>query len=69
MSRPEMGETEVRAGLLAGRRLIQEEWSTAAEIELIDKLVVEGIARATPWEWSDNYQCERRYVIGITKAA
>ena len=59
-----MTKEEMRAGLLRGRRLTQEEWATPAEIAAVDELVTEGIASATAWEYHDNFQCERRYVRG-----
>lgn len=57
MTREEMVE-----GLRAGRRLCQEEWADANDIVLVDSLVAEGIAVATPFRYNDNFQCERRYV-------
>lgn len=53
---------EIKAGLLNGRTLIQEEWADHSEIEAVDQLVNEGIAQATPWEYRDNFQCERRKI-------
>lgn len=57
-----MTKDEMRKGLLQGRRLTQEEWAARDEITAVDELVAEGIAVATPWEYHDNFQCERRYV-------
>jgi hypothetical protein len=53
---------EMRAGLLAGRRLIQEEWAHPDEIRFVNELVAEAIAVASAWEWSDGFQCERRII-------
>lgn len=53
---------EMRRGLAAGRTLIQEEWSTPEEIQAVDQLIAEGFAEASPWEYKDNFQCERRRV-------
>lgn len=64
--RPCMSKDEIRAGLEAGRKLVQEEWCNPAEVTAIDELVDEGVAEATPWQWHDNFQCERRIV---TRAA
>lgn len=57
-----MDKAEMTKGLLAGRRLVQEEWSLPDEIKAVDELVAEGIAQATPWEYRDGFQCERRVV-------
>lgn len=57
---------EMRAGLASGRTLIQEEWAHPKEIQWVDELVSEGKATATPWEYKDGLQCERRLV---TRAA
>lgn len=57
-----MNKDEIRAGLLAGRILCQEEWSSAAEIRAVDELVSEGAAQAEEWRYSDGFQCARRYV-------
>ncbi len=57
-----MTEEEMRQGLAAGRTLIQEEWSTPEEIAIVDKLISEGFAEASPWEYKDNFQCEHRRV-------
>jgi hypothetical protein len=62
-----MDKAEMRAGLLAGRRLVQEEWSQPDEIRAVDELVAEGVAQATPWEYRDGFQCERRIVTRIDK--
>lgn len=59
-----MTKDEMRAGLAAGWRLIQEEWADRGEIAAVDELVAEGVASATPWEWKDGFQCERRIVTG-----
>ncbi|UJX46610.1 hypothetical protein [Xanthobacter sp. YC-JY1] len=57
-----MTRSEMEAGLAAGRRLIQEEWADPQEIADVDALVAEGKAAATPWEWRDGFQCQRRIV-------
>ena len=57
-----MTKEEMRTGLARGRRLIQEEWSKPEEITAVNELVAEGFATATPWEWKDGFQCERRVV-------
>lgn len=58
-----MTKDEIRTGLLAGRRLMQEEWAHPDEIRFVDELVKEGVAEATPWSYSDNFQCKGRTVI------
>ena len=58
-----MTKAEIREGLLRGRRLMQEEWSTREEIAAVDELIAEGVAVATPWEYRDGFQCERRIVF------
>lgn len=60
---------EMRSGLLAGRRLTQEEWAHPSEIQWVDELVAEGVAQVSRWEYSDNFQCERRYVSRAALAA
>lgn len=57
-----ISKTEMEAGLAAGRRLCQEEWSAQSEITAVNELVAEGKAVASKWEYHDNFQCERRYV-------
>lgn len=64
-----MTKDEMKAGLLAGRRLIQEEWSSPTEIAAVDELVTEGVAKATDWTWADGFQCERRVVTGLAGAS
>lgn len=59
--------TEMREGLARGKRLIQEEWADPNEIEAVDQLVAEGAAKATPWEYHDNFQCSRRIVTAALK--
>lgn len=59
-----MTKEEMATGLAAGRRLIQEEWADAEEIQAVDELVAEGQATATAWEWRDGFQCKRRIVTG-----
>lgn len=60
-----MTKHEMREGLAAGRVLIQEEWADRHEIEAVDELVSEGVATATPWEYKDGFQCERRRIYGV----
>lgn len=55
---------EMRSGLNAGRRLIQEEWAHHDEIRFVNELVKEGAAEAGPWEYKDGFQCQRRVVTG-----
>lgn len=57
-----MTKDEMRKGLAQGRLLIQEEWADPADIATADELVAEGDAVTTPWEWRDNFQCERRRI-------
>jgi len=57
-----MTKAEIKEGLLSGRTLIQEGWAHPSEIQWVDELIKEGIAEATPWEYKDNFQCERRRV-------
>lgn len=57
-----MTKEEMKLGLVAGRTLIQEEWAARDEIEAVDELIFEGIATATPWTYSGNFQCEFRKV-------
>ena len=61
-----MNKSEMKAGLLSGRRLRQEEWASREEIAAVDELVAEGIARATPWSYRDGFQCEVRDVTLAT---
>lgn len=53
----------MKRGLMNGRQLTQEEWANPEEKKWIDELVAEGVARATPFAWKDNFQCEVRYII------
>lgn len=62
-----MTKAEMLEGLEQGRTLIQEEWSHEKEIQWIDELIKEGKATSTPWEYKDNFQCERRRITGIRK--
>lgn len=57
-----MTKAEIAEGLAKGRTLIQEEWSTREEIQAVDDLVADGVAVSTPWQWHDNFQCERRKI-------
>jgi len=59
-----MTKDEMAKGLAAGRRLTQEEWADPAEIRAVDELIAEGKATATPWEYRDGFQCERRIITG-----
>lgn len=63
----DMKKDEIRAGLIQGWRLCQEEWADEESIKAVDELVKEGIAVATPWEYIDSYQCERRIVTRKVK--
>lgn len=63
-----MTKEQIRAGLKAGRSLIQEEWADPGEIKDVDDLISEGAAAATPWEYKDGYQCERRKVTGVRES-
>ena len=63
-----MTEQEMRKGFAYGGVLVQEEWSTAAEIEAVDKLLQEGVCILKyDWEYKDNFQCKRRLVVGVPK--
>lgn len=64
-----MDKGEMKAGLLAGRRLRQEEWAAREEIAAVDELVAEGIATATPWAYRDGFQCEVRDVTSAEGSA
>lgn len=57
-----MTKPEIEQGLAAGRTLIQEEWAHPQERAWIEELTAEGKAVATPWEYRDSFQCERRRV-------
>jgi len=59
-----MTQEQIAEGFAQGRTLIQEEWAHPKEIEWVDALIAEGKAIATPWEYKDNFQCERRRVTG-----
>lgn len=56
---------EMERGLKAGRTLIQEEWAHPNEITWVNELIAEGKATATPWEYKDDFQCERRRITGV----
>ena len=60
-----MTRNEMKKGFAQGRTLIQEEWADLADIATADKLIEEGKATATAWEYRDNFQCEMRRVTGI----
>lgn len=60
-----MTKEEMIEGLKIGRTLIQEEWSSPDEIRAVDELIAEGKCVSTPWEYMDNFQCERRRVTGV----
>lgn len=62
-----MTKAEMEAGFARGRTLTQEEWADASEIAGVDELVTEGKATATPWEYKDGFQCERRIVTGVVQ--
>lgn len=64
-----MTKDEMRAGFSKGRTLVQEEWSSPEEIKAVDELIAEGVAEVVaPWEYLDNFQCERRKVRGVMTA-
>lgn len=60
-----MTKEQMAIGFCSGRILIQEEWANPLEIKWVNELVVEGKAIAGPWEYSDDFQCERRRITGI----
>jgi len=61
-----MTKDQMREGFALGRILTQEEWAEPAEIKAVDELIAEGAAEViAPWEYMDNFQCERRKVRGI----
>ncbi len=65
-----MTKDEMRAGFALGRELTQEEWANPAEIRALDELIEEGVAEVTaPWEYKDNFQCERRKVQGKLRSS
>lgn len=60
-----MTKEQMRAGFAAGKTLTQEEWANQQEIAWVDELIAEGAATVSaPWEYKDNFQCERRRVTG-----
>lgn len=61
-----MTKQEIAECLSQGRRLTQEEWAHPTEIKSVDELVAEGVAEASPWEYLDGYQCERRLIRAAT---
>ena len=68
MSAPDrISKEEMLAGFAHGRTLIQEEWSHPNEIKKVDECIAEGAATATPWEYKDGFQCERRVITGVKK--
>lgn len=62
-----MTREEMILGFSQGRTLVQEEWTDKKLIKQVDNLIAEGYATATPWEYSENFQCERRYITGTKK--
>lgn len=69
MANPEHGpltmtKEEIAVGLRCGRGLTQEEWAHPDEIRFVDELIAEGIAAASPFEYKDEFQCERRLIWG-----
>jgi hypothetical protein len=60
-----MTKEDMTKGFALGRTLIQEEWANPQEITWADELIAEGKAAATPWEYKDNFQCERRRITGV----
>jgi hypothetical protein len=60
-----MTKEEMKKGFLAGRTITQEEWADGCEIKWLDELIAEGHAKViAPWEYKDEFQCERRKVKG-----
>lgn len=57
-----MSKEEMLDGLAKGRTLVQEEWAHLQEIRWIDELIAKGAVTATPWEYKDGFQCERRRI-------
>lgn len=62
-----MTKEQMEDGFAKGRTLTQEEWANPQEIKWIDELIAEGKATATPWEYKDEFQCERRKVTGVRR--
>jgi hypothetical protein len=62
-----MTKEEMEIGLAMGRTLIQEEWADKNEIEFVDELIAKGKVKSTPWEYKDNFQCERRRITARAK--
>jgi hypothetical protein len=61
-----MTKEQMRDGFMRGRTLVQEEWANSQEIKWVDELIAEGVATVSaPWEYKDNFQCERRRVTGV----
>lgn len=61
-----MTKDEMREGFKRGRELTQEEWAHPSEIKWVDELIAEGAAEVVaPWQYKDNFQCERRKVRGV----
>lgn len=57
---------QMRDGFRHGRTLTQEEWAHPSEKQWLDELIAEGVAEVVaPWEYKDNFQCERRKVRGL----
>lgn len=62
-----MTKDKMKEGFAQRRQLCQEEWSTPAEIAAVDALAKEGYCIVTPWKYSDDFQCERRFAKGTGK--
>ena len=60
-----MTKEEMAAGFARGRSLTQEEWAHPLEIKWVDELIAEGKATAEPWNYHDNFQCEKRRITGV----
>ncbi len=61
-----MTKDEMAVGFSQGRRLIQEEWSAPDEIKAVDECIADGkCAVEDDWRYHDNFQCERRIVVGV----
>jgi hypothetical protein len=61
-----MSREELERGFATGRTVTQEEWANPAEIALVDELIAAAKAEVVaPWEYRDNFQCQRRRVRGV----
>jgi hypothetical protein len=55
---------EMVAGFARGWTIVQEEWAHPDEMRLVNELVEQGKATATPWKYKDGHECRRRKVAG-----